>query len=521
MKKHVQQIISIMGWMILFMSLPSILHAQAPQSFSYQAIVRDAGGNPLASQLVSIQMKLHQGTETGTVFYCETHLLTTNPLGLVMLEIGQGTVVSGSFQAIDWGSGPYFLELELDPAGGTAFMPMGTTQLVSVPYALYSDNVARIQDNPVAPATPSEGQVLQWDGLQWLPSTISEESGGWSLTGNSGTDPEVNFLGTTDNRPLKFRVNNLSAGEINPVNDNMFFGRQAGENSTGAPNVAIGSYALQSNVANSRTTAIGYGAMSNADDRTIGRETYNTAVGFEALKGSYLPANNTGLFNTALGDRALYANTTGDNNTASGTGSLYSNTTGQENTAVGAGALHRNTEGYNNTATGTYALFFNTTGHRNTAIGEQALNGNRTGNGNTSTGVAALGCNTEGNSNTASGEQALYSNTTGSVNTAIGSAALYSNKSNSRSTSVGAGAMFYADNRTEGRDTYNTAIGYEALKGSSTPANNTGQYNTAIGDQALYSNTTGHSNVAVGVSALYSNTTRNNLIAIGDSALYN
>ena len=129
--------VSLMGLLIIPIFHSVSLQAQAPQSFSYQAIVRGVDGNPLTDQLVSIQIKLHQASESGTVVYCETHSTTTNPLGLVNLKIGTGTIVSGSFLNIDWSTGSYFLEVELDPVGGTAWIPMGITQLVSVPYALF------------------------------------------------------------------------------------------------------------------------------------------------------------------------------------------------------------------------------------------------------------------------------------------------------------------------------------------------------------------------------------------------
>jgi len=125
---------------------------------------------------------------------------------------------------------------------------------------------------------------------------------------------------------------------------------------SGGYNSANGYQALFSNKANNRSTAVGYGAMREADDRTTGRETYNTAVGYEALYGSNTPASNTGQYNTALGDQSLFSNSSGYYNTASGFNALYSNTIGICNTALGPKALYLNTASGYNIAIGYCAL---------------------------------------------------------------------------------------------------------------------------------------------------------------------
>jgi len=92
MKTRISRVIAMVIGMIIALSFSS--SSQAPQSFNYQAIVRDAGGEPMADQPVSVQVSLHQGAETGPVVYAETYLTTTSPLGLVNLGIGTGTVVT-------------------------------------------------------------------------------------------------------------------------------------------------------------------------------------------------------------------------------------------------------------------------------------------------------------------------------------------------------------------------------------------------------------------------------------------
>ncbi|HNS17076.1 MAG TPA: tail fiber domain-containing protein [Bacteroidales bacterium] len=151
-------------------------------------------------------------------------------------------------------------------------------------------------------------------------------------------------------------------------------------NTTGNKNTAMGRAALYNNVANSRSTAIGYQAMFYADDQPGGRETYNTAVGSEALKGSATAGNNTGQYNTAVGDQALFGNTSGYYNTACGYYALYSNMTGIFNSAGGEAALRYNTGGNHNTAFGIASLYYNTSGSYNTGLGRRAGVTNVTGN---------------------------------------------------------------------------------------------------------------------------------------------
>jgi len=111
--------------------------AQAPQSFKYQAVARDASGEVIANQKVGFQISILQGSESGIAVYTETHSDSTNQFGLITLEIGTGTT-SDDFTAIDWGNDTYFIQIEMDASGGTSYTLMGTSQLLSVPYALHA-----------------------------------------------------------------------------------------------------------------------------------------------------------------------------------------------------------------------------------------------------------------------------------------------------------------------------------------------------------------------------------------------
>ena len=120
--------------------LTASVWAQAPQKMSYQAVIRNSSNALITSTPVGMKISILQGSPTGTAVYVETQTPSTNANGLVSLEIGTGTVITGTFSAINWSAGPYFIKTETDPTGGTAYTIAGTNELMSVPYALFSAN---------------------------------------------------------------------------------------------------------------------------------------------------------------------------------------------------------------------------------------------------------------------------------------------------------------------------------------------------------------------------------------------
>ena len=317
--------------------LTASVWAQAPQKMSYQAVIRNSSNALVTSTPVGMQISILQGSSTGTVAYSETQTVSTNANGLVSLEIGTGTVITGTFAAINWATGPYFIKTETDPAGGTAYTISGTNELMSVPYALFSAN-----GTPGATGAP---------GAPGAPGSVDA----WSRIGNDSTVDGTNFIGTTDNIPFTIKVNNEKAGRIDvSTAGNTFYGYQSGNSNSG--------------------------------------NNYNTGIGQQSLF-----SNTTGTENTASGVNALYYNTTGYSNTASGASALYSNTTGSSNTASGRNALYANTTGFFNTASGIQALYLNTTGNYNTANGQSAGSLITTGSNNIAIGYDAQVANAAGN----------------------------------------------------------------------------------------------------------------------------
>ena len=318
-----------------------------------------------------------------------------------------------------------------------------------------------------------------WNSTAWTKVVTGTA---WSLTGNSGTAAATNFIGTTDNVPLVFRVNNQKAGLID-VSSNLFLGYQAGILNTGTENTGLGYQALNS--------------LNNGSS--------NTATGVYALASTI-----AGAANTANGASSLALNTTGSFNSAYGFTSMTHVSTGSNNSALGAYALDGSSfmTGSDNAAVGYQALTKNLNGNKNAALGRDALYNNLGGNENTGIGYQALYSNSSGNYNTATGSMALKNNSTGSYNVANGYMALFIN-SGSNNTAIGYGILSQANSGS-----FNTALGSEALS-----ANTTGSYNTASGNLALLENSSGNYNTAMGYLALRQNHAGSNNVAIGNNAM--
>src|SRR5271157_2100613 len=109
--------------------------AQSPQMMSYQAVIRNSSNVLITNKIISMRITIEQSTAP---VYIEKQTASTNDNGLATLEIGNGTVLYGTFSGINWANGPYYIKTETDPNGGTNYTISGTSQLLSVPYALYS-----------------------------------------------------------------------------------------------------------------------------------------------------------------------------------------------------------------------------------------------------------------------------------------------------------------------------------------------------------------------------------------------
>lgn len=137
----------------LLLLISVITFAQAPQAVNYQGVARNATGNPLTSQAIGLRMTIHSGSPTGPAVYSESFLTATNAYGLYNVQLGRGTPISGTFSSISWGSASFYLQVELDPAGGSNYVAAGTSELISVPYALYAQTSGG--GGPTGPTGPA------------------------------------------------------------------------------------------------------------------------------------------------------------------------------------------------------------------------------------------------------------------------------------------------------------------------------------------------------------------------------
>lgn len=463
--------------------------AQAPQKMSYQAVIRNSSNTLIASSPVGMQISILQGSASGTVIYTETQTTSTNSNGLVSIEIGNGTIVSGTFTAINWAAGPYFIKTETDPTGGTAYTISGTSELLSVPYAIHAKTAESItggitETDPVFATSPANGitstNISNWnnkldaevDGsvtneLQALSisnDTIYLSNGGYVKL-PAGFDGNYNNLTNTPSNVSAF--NNDSGYLTTEMDGSVTNELQTLSISNDTVYLSNGGFVK---LPSSNAWSLN-GNSATVDGTHFIGTTDNVALNFRVnnQKAGRIDAIGSTLYGYQSGNSI----TSGIHNTANGYQSLFSNTTGNNNTAVGY-----------------YALRLNTFGGQNTAVGDNALAHNTSAIGNTSIGYATLAETTTGNFNSALGYDALLYNTTGEQNTAVGAWALHFN--------------------TIGK--WNTALGFSSLQ-----KNISGNNNTSIGQDAGYNNTSGNGNVFIGYRAGYNETASNKLYIANSS----
>jgi hypothetical protein len=183
------------AFLLLILSINSAF-AQLPQSLNYQAVARNASGSFLANTNIGLRFSILDGGPSGTAQYVETQAALTNQFGLFTVNIGQGTVQSGSFAFVSWNTGNKFLKVEMDATGGTNYTLASTTELLAVPYAMVAQQLATppqlVLDDLIdvyTPPTPLAGQVLKFNGVTWMADIDSNNvyyaGAGLELTGDT------------------------------------------------------------------------------------------------------------------------------------------------------------------------------------------------------------------------------------------------------------------------------------------------------------------------------------------------
>lgn len=183
---------------ILITLFNTILYSQVPESFKYQAVIRNSSGEIVNDKTISLKISIVKGDEIRDIVYEETHSVTTNQYGLISLNIGQGNSAN-DFSIIQWGNDSYFTQIEMDLDGGGDFTMLGVSQLLSVPYALYAKNVMNNSD--LDSDTTNEIQILSISN-----DTIFLENGGFvKLPEDKVNDPDAD----STNEIQYFSVSNI------------------------------------------------------------------------------------------------------------------------------------------------------------------------------------------------------------------------------------------------------------------------------------------------------------------------
>src|SRR5574344_1840945 len=204
---------------LLAVFLTATVWAQSPNKMSYQAVIRNSSDALVTNTQIGLEVNIRQGTTSGTVVYTETQTPTTNANGLVSIEIGGGS----GFNTIDWANGPYFIETKTDPAGGTNYTITGTSQLLSVPYALYAKTAETVtggitETDPSVPIGTQIGEMQYWNGTAWVTVAATTNEGatlqmiGGVPTWIGGTPPPSNVTNPTTGEIWMDR--NLGASQV-------------------------------------------------------------------------------------------------------------------------------------------------------------------------------------------------------------------------------------------------------------------------------------------------------------------
>ncbi len=518
--------------------LPFRGFSQAPGKLQFQAVIRNANGQPYPiGSLINVRFTISD-TPDGSVFmYREFHLNTyVENGGLIHLQIGTGKPAIGKFPAgKEWG-GDKYLRVETDTENSGIYTSISTVQLISVPYSMYAEyaritqksdssgfsersfsssfsnkalnaDFASVSGNAdsvkflragygiypkqIYQAGATAGQVLSWDGKEWKPVDMNIQSG-WNLSGNSNIDTITDYIGTSDNSPLHIRTNDTTRLRI-LANGNIGIGIPYPTRKVEISDeiIADGLTIGRGGGNNAGSTAIGNGALMNSGKLALN----NTAIGYSSLR-----QNVSGSNNTSVGCYGMSNNYAGSDNTATGSNALYRNEKGNSNSAFGVNSLNSNLTGNENVGMGSNTLRYNLSGSRNTAIGADAHRNSGEGSGNTAIGYKAMSMSYKSNSNVAIGTHSMYSSNGRNNTVAVGDSTLMYNGSSATVPEQGTG---------------NTALGSKCLRD-----NNTGYFNTAVGSAALFQNYSGFKNTNAGYQSGYFNSNGSENSSLGYQTLY-
>lgn len=300
--------ILLLFWVLsgLFMGL-----SQVPEKMSYQAVIRNGSGQLLGNQNIAVKVSILQGSPVGPEIYVERHTGNTNANGLISLEIGTGTVLSGTFASINWPSANYYLKTETDPAGGINYTITGTSQLLSVPYAMYAKSAGNSGGTFNIPYTNTFNNASTLFSL-------ANDGDGTSLEG-------INNMTTSSISAVRGIVSNALPGGFSS-------GIRGINNGTGGLGVGVWGSQAGSGWGVYGVTPNGLGVYGNASANGTGvYANSNTGTGLTATSNNGIPASIS-IFNNANNNVALSASTVGNgtviNVTSTGNGAGVRSSTG-------------------------------------------------------------------------------------------------------------------------------------------------------------------------------------------------
>jgi hypothetical protein len=291
--------------------------AQPPQKMSYQAVIRNSSNALVSTSPIGMRISILQGSVTGTAVYVETQTPNTNANGMVSIEIGGGTPVAGTFAAINWSAGTYFIKTEIDPLGLTNYTITGTSQLLSVPYALYANRTAPQNLQEVINAGNSANMILNETNKNAVSinSTGGNTSNSWyygiksTIAGTNGYPTAIqavsNGISLQRNYGLSAYATNaaeLNVGVLGEANgslqDNYGVWGIANDAIDGWDNRGVMGYARS-------TTATGW------NYGVTGWAGYSDHVNIAV--GAYTDSSNTAISNFGVSARASSKTATGSN----------------------------------------------------------------------------------------------------------------------------------------------------------------------------------------------------------------
>ena len=560
--------------LILLALKANIAYSQVPQGFTYQAVIRDGSGTPIANKTIGMRITLQNSL--GTALYSETYSPTTNAQGVVSIIIGQGTPVDTStFAHVPWKTGDVLINVEIDLNGGNVYAQMGVpSKIQSTPYALYAENTKEVvskpnalDDDPIFEVKNKSGQVVfgvyQGGVRVYVEDTqIKGAKGGFAVGGlsNQAKIGQAEYFRITPDSariwvkevPLVkgakggFAVGGLSNQAKTVVSRNMMF-------------LAPDSARIWVNDATKGAKGgFAVGGLSNLAKGANGQYLKLTHDNYFIGQGAG-KSTTSGLYNTFLGYQNGYSNTKGSQNIFMGYQAGYMNDTASFNVFVGNEAGYNNLSGTYNTFIGFQSGKMNTSGDANVFIGQQAgskiatgsanifigtLSGQNATNGSHNIFFGALaGSKNEANFNIFLGNYSGLNNVSGSNNLFAGIASGAMNRKGSSniylgltagwSDTVGSYNVFLGEGAGyNNQSSNNIMFGYRAgylstvgdynlFMGNQSGFHNTGQSNLFFGWQSGWTNTSGSNNIFMGpLSGGYNSTGSDNTF-IGTQAGYN